>query len=176
MRRASDCAPYLSRAIAAIELLSIRLGTPKRVAANIESATICAWPASESVWQGQSILHALAELRYQFRAEAGSATEPKSRFVRRCASWMKNRFHSGSRPWRCWVVDDGRRLLGHVCVQLFEKHPNPVKNEPELHAYITNFYVIPEKRSQGFGRKLLDKALSWCRVQWHRRDHPLGDS
>ena len=108
---------------------------------------------------------ALAELRYQFRAEAGSATEPKSRFVRRCASWMKNRFDSGSRPWRCWVLDDGRQLLGHVCVQLFEKLPNPVKNEPELHAYITNFYVIPEKRSQGFGRKLLDKALSWCRLQ-----------
>src|SRR5215471_14495501 len=107
----------------------------------------------------------LAELRYQFRAEAGSATEIKSRFVRRCASWMNKRFCSGSGRWRCWVVDDGKRLLGHVCVQLFEKLPNPVENEPELHAYITNFYVIPEKRSQGFGRKLLDKALSWCRVQ-----------
>jgi len=108
---------------------------------------------------------ALAELRYQFRAEAGSATETKSRFIRRCASWMKKRLCSDSRLWRCWVLDDGKRLLGHVCVQLFEKLPNPVKNEPELHAYITNFYVIPEMRSQGFGRKLLDKALSWCRVQ-----------
>ena len=108
---------------------------------------------------------ALAELRYQFRAEAGSATEPKSRFVRRCASWMKNRLCFGSRRWRCWVLDDGKQLVGHVCVQLFEKLPNPVENEPELHAYITNFYVIPEKRSHGFGRKLLDKALSWCRVR-----------
>jgi GNAT superfamily N-acetyltransferase len=108
---------------------------------------------------------ALAELRYQFRAEAGSATETKSRFIRRCASWMKKRFPSGSRPWRCWVLDDGRQLLGHVCVQLFEKLPNPVKNEPELHAYVTNFYVIPEMRSQGFGKRLLDKALSWCRAQ-----------
>ena len=108
---------------------------------------------------------ALAELRYQFRAEAGSATETKSRFVRRCASWMKKRLRSGSRPWRCWVVDDGKQLLGHVCVQLFEKLPNPVKDEPELHAYVTNFYVIPEMRSQGFGKSLLDKALSWCRDQ-----------
>ena len=108
---------------------------------------------------------ALAELRYQFRAEAGSATETKSRFVRRCASWMKKRLRSGSRPWRCWVVHDGKQLLGHVCVQLFEKLPNPVKDEPELHAYVTNFYVIPEIRSQGFGKRLLDKALSWCRAQ-----------
>jgi len=108
---------------------------------------------------------ALAELRYQFRAEAGSATEIKSRFVRRCASWMNKRFCSGSGRWRCWVVDDGKQLLGHVCVQLFEKLPNPVKDEPELHAYITNFYVIPEMRSQGFGKRLLDKALSWCWAQ-----------
>ena len=108
---------------------------------------------------------ALAELRYQFRAEAGSATETKSRFIRRCASWMKNRFDSGSRPWRCWVLDNGKQLLGHVCVQLIEKIPNPVKDEPELHAYVTNFYVIPEMRSQGFGKRLLDKALSWCRAQ-----------
>jgi len=108
---------------------------------------------------------ALAGLRYEFRAEAGSATETKSRFLRRCASWMKKRFRSGSHPWRCWVLDDGERLLGHVCVQLFEKVPNPVNDELEVHAYVTNFYVIPEMRSQGFGKRLLDKALSWCRAQ-----------
>ena len=109
-------------------------------------------------------LNALAEMRYRFRAEAGSPTEPKSRFVRRCTSWMRERFRSRSHSWRCWVVHDGKQLLGHVCVQLFEKIPNPV-NEPELHAYVTNFYVIPEMRGQGLGRKLLDKALSWCRGQ-----------
>jgi GNAT superfamily N-acetyltransferase len=108
---------------------------------------------------------ALAELRYQFRAEAGSATETKSRFVRRCESWMKKRLRSHSRAWRCWVLDNGKQLLGHVCVQLFEKLPNPVGDEPELHAYVTNFYVVPDMRSQGFGKRLLDKALSWCRAQ-----------
>jgi GNAT superfamily N-acetyltransferase len=107
---------------------------------------------------------ALAELRYQFRAEAGSATETKSRFLRRCRSWMKKRFHSGSRPWRCWVLDDGKRLLGHVCVQVFEKVPNPV-SEREIHAYLTNFYVVPEMRNRGLGEKLLNKALSWCRAR-----------
>jgi GNAT superfamily N-acetyltransferase len=49
-------------------------------------------------------------------------------------------------------------------VQLFEKIPNPV-NEPELHAYVTNFYVVPEMRSQRLGERLLNKTLSWCRTQ-----------
>jgi GNAT superfamily N-acetyltransferase len=108
---------------------------------------------------------ALAGLRYRFRTETELATEAKSRFVRRCTSWMKKRFHSASCPWRCWVVDDGKQLLGHVCVQLFEKIPNPVNDEPELHAYVTNFYVVPEMRSQGLGKRLLNKALSWCRAR-----------
>ncbi|MFL6553291.1 MAG: hypothetical protein ACJ8LV_07990 [Chthoniobacterales bacterium] len=40
-------------------------------------------------------------------------------------------------------------------MQLFEKLPNPVKDEPELHAYVTNFYVIPEIRRQVFGKRLV---------------------
>jgi GNAT superfamily N-acetyltransferase len=62
-------------------------------------------------------------------------------------------------------LDDGKQLLGHVCVQLFEKIPNPVKDEPELHAYVTNFYVVPEMRDQGLGKRLLKKALSWGRCR-----------
>jgi GNAT superfamily N-acetyltransferase len=77
---------------------------------------------------------------------------------------MKKAFGADSSAWHCWVVDDRKQLLGHVCVQLFEKMPNPV-NEPEAHAYLTNFYVVPEMRGQGLGRKLLNKALSWCRAQ-----------
>ena len=77
---------------------------------------------------------------------------------------MKKAFGANSSAWRCWVIDDGKKLLGHVCVQLFEKMPNPV-NEPEAHAYLTNFYVIPELRGRGLGRKLLNKALTWCRAQ-----------
>ena len=104
---------------------------------------------------------ALAEMRYQFRTEVGSPNETKSRFVRRCTSWMKKAFDVDSNGWRCWVIDDGKQLLGHVCVQLFEKMPNPV-DEPEAHAYLTNFYVVPQLRGRGLGRKLLNKALSWC--------------
>ncbi|PYJ77492.1 MAG: hypothetical protein DME77_03075 [Verrucomicrobia bacterium] len=46
---------------------------------------------------------------------------------------------------------------------VLEKIPNPLKDEPELHAYVTNFYVVPEMRDKGLGKRLLNKALSWCR-------------
>ncbi len=108
--------------------------------------------------------NALAEMRYRFRTEVGSLTETKSRFVRRCTAWMKKVFSENSTGWRGWVIDDGKQLLGHICVQLFEKMPNPV-NEPEVHAYLTNFYIVPEIRGRGLGRKLLNKALSWCRAK-----------
>lgn len=108
---------------------------------------------------------ALAEMRYRFRAETESVTETKSRFVRRCAPWMRERFRAESYQWSCWLLDDGKQLLGHVCVELFEKVPNPVNDEPEFHGYVTNFYVVPELRNQGFGKKLLNKALSWCRAR-----------
>ena len=108
---------------------------------------------------------ALADLRYRFRAENEAATETKSRFLGRCTSWMKKRFRSGPSLWRCWVLDDGKQLIGHVCVQLLEKVPNPIHDEPEYHAYVTNFYVVPEMRSHGLGKKLLNKALSWCRAR-----------
>jgi GNAT superfamily N-acetyltransferase len=108
--------------------------------------------------------NALAEMRYRFRTEVGSPIETKSRFVRRCTSWMKKAFGADSSAWRCWVINDGKQLLGHVCVQLFEKMPNPV-TEPEAHAYLTNFYVVPEMRGRGLGRKLLNKALAWYRLQ-----------
>ena len=117
--------------------------------------------------------NALAEMRYQFRAELGSTTESKSRFARRFTSWVQKHFNCSPSIWRCWVLDDGKELLGHVCVQLFQKMPNPI-NEPELHAYLTNFYVIPEMRSHGLGRQLLNKALSWCRSQ-EVSNHSVGN-
>jgi len=143
-------------------------GEPDHVFTNSDQAPITYYQSMARVRirlarSGDS--RALADLRYRFRNETEPTTETKSRFLRRCASWMKKRFRSGAYPWRCWVLDDGKQLLGHVCVQLFEKIPNPVNDEPELHAYVTNFYVVPEMRSEGLGKRLLNKALSWCRAR-----------
>ena len=82
---------------------------------------------------------------------------------------------AGSSAWRCWVVDDGDQLLGHVCVQLFEKMPNPV-NEPEVHAYLTNFYVVPELRSRGLGRKTVEQSAIVVPHSRRRCSYSVGDS
>src|SRR6266481_5554247 len=117
---------------------------------------------------------ALAEMRYRFRAETGSVTETKSRFMRRCTSWMRKRFRSGSRPWLCWLAEDGKRLLGHICVQLIEKIPNPV-NEPELHAYLTNFYVVPRNAGPRTGQKIVEQSAFVVPNSRDRRSHSVGD-
>ena len=103
----------------------------------------------------------LARMRYAFRAEAGAATETEAYFVKRCRVWMAERIQAKN-TWRCWIAERGARLLGNIWVQLIEKMPNPVA-EPELHAYITNFYVIGKVRGKAIGTKLLHTAVTWCR-------------
>jgi len=105
----------------------------------------------------------LARMRYRMRAEIGTPTEAEDGFVERCAAWMAERLAPGS-AWRCWVAEEGGRIVGHAWVQVFEKMPNPV-DELERHGYVTNMYVAPELRGRGLGGALLDLALRHCREQ-----------
>jgi ribosomal protein S18 acetylase RimI-like enzyme len=105
----------------------------------------------------------LARLRYDFRAELGSVVEPEADFLARCATWMAVRLAAGS-GWRCWVADDGDRLVGTLWLQLIEKIPNPVA-EAERHGYITSVYVEPALRGAGVGSRLLDTCIRACTVE-----------
>lgn len=100
-------------------------------------------------------------MRYAFRTEAGRASEAKARFIKRCRFWMKKRIEAKN-GWHCWVAESDGHLVGNIWVQLIEKIPNPVA-EPELHAYLTNFYVARQMRGKQVGTRLLRAALSWCR-------------
>jgi len=102
----------------------------------------------------------LARLRYEFRHATGEPRESDDDFTRRCAGWMAARLMDGE-PWRCWVAEDDARVLGNVWLQLIEKIPNP-SDEPERHAYLTNFYVIEAARGRGLGARLLSTALDFC--------------
>jgi GNAT superfamily N-acetyltransferase len=106
---------------------------------------------------------AVAALRFEFRSGIEAATESRSEFLVRCAAWMKKRLRDGG-PWRCWVAEDSGGILGHVWLELVEKVPNPV-GELERHAYLTNAYVRPPHRGQGWGDSLVRAALEWCRGQ-----------
>jgi ribosomal protein S18 acetylase RimI-like enzyme len=99
----------------------------------------------------------LAELRYAFRVGLREPAEPREAFVSRCAAWMRARL-AATGEWSSWVAVQGGAITGTVWVQRVEKLPNPV-GEGELHAYITNLFVIPEARG-GTGSALLAKALA----------------
>jgi GNAT superfamily N-acetyltransferase len=103
---------------------------------------------------------ALARSRFRFRAGLGEAIEAEEAFVRRAAAWFAARLATGA--WHGWVAvaDDGE-IVGHVFVQLVEKIPNPLP-EPEAIGYLTNFYVVPERRNRGLGGRLIGAALAAC--------------
>lgn len=103
---------------------------------------------------------ALAALRYRFRSALGTPTEAEARFVARAHAWLAARL--GQTSWLVWVAIADREIVGHCFVQLIEKIPNPV-DETELIAYITNVFVVPERRGQGIGTRLLRTALDACR-------------
>jgi ribosomal protein S18 acetylase RimI-like enzyme len=123
---------------------------------------------------------ALAALRYTFRTldypGRGSAFEERDVFVARCAAWMAERLtERAGGGWRCWLIEVGERgdpnaIVGQLWLQAIEKIPNPVA-EPELHAYVSNVYVLPELRGRGLAGRLLDLALAWCRE--HRVDQVI---
>jgi GNAT superfamily N-acetyltransferase len=103
----------------------------------------------------------LAELRYELRTALAPETVPEPGFLQRCVAWMSSRL-AHPEAWRCWLAEDAAGApLGAVWVQFLEKLPNPV-HEPELHAYLTSFYVRPAARNRGIGSALLDAALAAC--------------
>jgi len=115
---------------------------------------------------------ALATLRYAFRTQdypgKASTFEERESFLARCVPWMTERLaRENCGGWRCWLVElqdrgDRRMVGGQLWLQAIEKIPNPAA-EPELHAYISNVYVLPELRGRGLAGQLLDLALTWCR-------------
>ena len=101
----------------------------------------------------------LAQMRYDFRASTGVATEPPAEFLQRCTTWMTERLQDES-TWKCWVAESDK-VIGALWLQLVEKIPNP-RAEPEYHAYLTNFYICESARGRGLGSRLLRVALDWC--------------
>lgn len=104
----------------------------------------------------------LAQLRYAFRCELGAPVEAEPVFVARCTGWMLERLGDKDGRWLCWVAEEAGTIVGNLWLQRLEKLPNPVA-EPEEHAYVTNVYVVPERRDARIGALLLEAALAWCR-------------
>jgi len=109
----------------------------------------------------------LAQLRYDFRARLSAPIEDEPDFIERCRSWMMQRLGDGR--WHCWVAEDDGRLIGNVWIQIVEKIPAPT-DEPEEHAYLTNFFVLEAARGRGVGSAILSHVLAWSE---RRRVHAV---
>jgi len=119
-------------------------------------------PATRTVRRAtQDDLTTLAHFRWAFRSRRHPATEDENVFVARCVEWMRPRLRPDSR-WRVWLLEENGTPIGNLWVQMIEKIPNP-GNEPELHAYVSNVFVLPEHRNKGGGALLLDAATAECR-------------
>src|SRR5476651_195735 len=83
----------------------------------------------------------LAELRWEFRSgRAEPTTESHDAFVRRCTAWMRRELPEGS-PWRAWVAVQDNAIAGQVWLRVVPKIPNPMEEEEETLAYISNLFV-----------------------------------
>jgi GNAT superfamily N-acetyltransferase len=102
----------------------------------------------------------LAALRFEFRARSKTPVEGSAEFLGRCEEWMRPRVADDAR-WRVWVLEHDGAIQGNIWLQLVEKLPNP-NVERELHGYVTNFFVRPERRNMGAGSRLLRAALDEC--------------
>jgi len=109
----------------------------------------------------------LAQLRYDFRSNLSAPIEEEPDFIERCRAWMAQRLGDGR--WYCWVAEDEGRLIGNVWIQLVEKIPTPT-DEPEEHAYLTNFFVLEVARGRGVGSAILSYVLAWSE---RRRVHAV---
>jgi len=105
---------------------------------------------------------ALSQLRYAFRAEQRPATESLDVFVERCSNWMRPRLRGDSR-WTAWLAERDGKIVGNLWLQIVEKIPNPGP-ESELHAYISNFFILPAERNTGVGTRLLSAAVGHCKA------------
>jgi GNAT superfamily N-acetyltransferase len=103
---------------------------------------------------------ALARLRFEFRAPRAATVETEDEFLERCTAWMEPRLIDAS-SWRAWVAETSDLLVGNVWMQVVEKLPNPGE-EPELHAYVSNFFVRSEHRNLGAGSGLMKVVLDEC--------------
>ena len=119
-------------------------------------------PAMRSVRRASPVdVATLARFRYLFRSRHHSAIEAENDFLPRCIEWMSARLGADSH-WIAWILEDGGTPIGNLWVQMIEKIPNP-GNEAEMHAYVSNVFVLPEYRNSGGGALLLDAAIAECR-------------
>jgi GNAT superfamily N-acetyltransferase len=103
---------------------------------------------------------ALASLRRRMHEEDVGPVDDEA-FAARFEAFWRQSYTTGR--WVVTVATDDRHLVGHVWLQLVPRVPRPDEGEPGPIGYVTNVYVIPERRNAGIGSRLLAATIDAAR-------------
>ncbi len=104
---------------------------------------------------------AIAELRWLLKTDDGRVlTEGcKQEFTDRYQKHLEESDRDAHTVH--WLIDDDGVIVGVMTVRIVQKEPSPGK-ESESWGYLTNSFVIPEKRNRGLGTQLFESIKSWA--------------
>jgi ribosomal protein S18 acetylase RimI-like enzyme len=107
----------------------------------------------------------LARLRWDltFEGHEDEAVESRDAFAARFAERWSSFLASGR--WFVAVaegtVTEGR-LIGCVWLEVVDRVPRPIRHADEM-GYVTNVYVVPDRRNEGIGSRLLTTVMAESR-------------
>ncbi len=105
---------------------------------------------------------ALARLRWDFSSEDLQRGTSLAEFTAQFTAFLENALASGR--WAFWLAEDATGVLGTIFVQIMGKVPRPNRVHARW-AYITNVYIVPERRDAGLGADLLRHMQAWARAE-----------
>lgn len=101
---------------------------------------------------------AMAGLRRRWTEENAGRPIEDPGYEERFARWAAG----SDRP--SWVAEHDGQIVGMVNLAIFERMPRPGV-ESSRWGYLANAYVVPEFRSAGVGRLLVDALLAYARAE-----------
>ena len=98
---------------------------------------------------------ALASMRRAWAEEDAGGPIDDPGFEGRAVAWVAaNESHR-----LCWLAEDGVATVGLVTVVVVDRMPQPGRPDSGW-GYVHHFFVVPERRSKGIGRLLIDAAIA----------------
>ncbi len=105
--------------------------------------------------------HAIAELRWHLKKDdvLGLNDHRKRAYVDQYVRHLVETDQEGRTVH--WLIEEDGAVVGVMTVRIVQKEPSPVR-ESGSWGYLTNSFVVPEKRNRGLGTQLLEAIKSWA--------------